>query len=833
MHKAATAAIAGHVASSPTEGADVELSPDGLSTNEARVRLMRQGFNEIPVKNSRRTLKVIAGALKEPMFGLLAIGSVAYFLIGDMLEATILAAFSSISIGITVLQELRSEKALSALRDISAPVARVIRDGIALTIPAREVVRGDLMLLDAGDRVAADVRLAGTDVVEVDESMMTGESISCERSGTAGDILRAGTTITQGSARGSVIATGSDSAIGRIAVAVDELDVTAPRLRRETRTIMRWMGSAALLIAAATFAAFGVLRHDWAAGALTGVTLAMALLPEEFAVVVAVYLAMGVRRIARVGVLARRGAAIDTLGAVTVLCTDKTGTLTENRMSLARQWVIGDDEAGRRRLADITAQACPPASGDPIDVALSTMNDGAGVGEPIRVYPLSGDCPAVGVARLVDGKVMVAVKGAPEAILARCAMSAASRDRTLAEASEWASQGIRVLAVARASGESTSAPAALPRDNLELVGLVGLSDPVRSDVPQAIRALQDAGVRIVILTGDHACTALAVAESAGVHDPKAILGSEVSAHPEAVDGATVVARVSPQQKLEVVRRLQRRGEVVAMIGDGVNDAPALRAADIGVAMGRRGTAVARAAGDLVLIDDRFAAIPDAMALGRRIYDNMQAASEFIVAAHVPLMGMATLPLLFPSLPTLEPLHIALLEMIIDPICALVFEARSGRPDLMRRPPRSPVERLLSAGLLLRGAVNGLLVFGAVILVANIARAHGSLPDTRAAVLIALVSSLLAVTVLAFEDERPSLRDRLQLPLSVALVLSLLVGLVLWAKPLRKALDLGLPSPSIWLVIIAIVALMAGIAGLLDRRWARSGVGPWIRPRTDP
>ena len=708
-------------------------SPPGLTAAEARRRFEAQGANELP-RTGRRTVPHILGeVVREPMLALLLAGGIAYMLLGDLGEALILLGFATFSIGITVIQESRTEHVLEALRDLSAPRALVIRDGIRIRIAGREVVDGDLLVLEQGDRVAADAVLVTADDLQADESLLTGESVPVRKQGAirgeesllrrpGGEdqpLVYSGSLITRGTGIARVIATGPRSEIGKIGQSLSTLEAEPPRLRRETARIVRLCAIGGGLVALLVVLLFGLLRGGWIDAMLAGIAIGMSMLPEEFPVVLTIFLAMGAWRIAQAGVLTRRAAAIETLGSATILCTDKTGTLTENRMAVTDLWLASGDTATIEGelpapfhgLLDTAILASAPMPVDPMEVAFHEA--GAGMADLAErraqlslthSYGLRPELLAMSnvwqAADPVDG-FTVAAKGAPEAIATLCHMSPAERARMKTAVDAMARRGIRVLGVATAS---TSASDTLPEFQqgliFDLVGLIGLADPLRASVPAAVAECRSVGIRVVMITGDYAATARAIATQAGIRDGDVLTGAELAALDDAalaerLKSVTVFARIMPEQKLRIVAAFKADGEIVAMTGDGVNDAPSLKAAHIGIAMGKRGTDVAREASAIVLLDDDFGSIVKAVRLGRRIYDNIRKAMAFIFAVHVPIAGLALLPLIF-GLPILfGPIHIALLEMIIDPVCALVFEAEREEQDLMERKPRPPQEQLFS------------------------------------------------------------------------------------------------------------------------------------------
>ena len=605
---------------------------------------------------------------------------------------------------------------------LAAIALGVLRDGESKRIAGRDVVRGDLLILAEGDRVPADARLAAVNELMLDESLLTGESLPVEKE--AGAAVYSGTLVVKGQGRAEVTATGPRTEFGRIGASLAALDIEKTRLQSETARIVRVVAVFALGLSLLLTAYYVAMRGEWLAGILAGITLAMAILPEEFPVVLAVFLALGAWRIARRGVLTRRMPAIETLGAATVLCVDKTGTLTENRMALAD--VIAAPDL-RERVLEAAALACELEPFDPMERAIL-----AAAGERAAAlrrswtlehdYPFNSDFLAVCHGwRSPTGERRVVVKGAAETVIELCALDVAARAAALAQMAGAAERGLRLLAVAEAQWAEPEWAADPRRYAFRWLGFVALADPLRAGVPEAVAQCRRAGIRIVMITGDYPGTALAIARQAGIDTGGgALTGTEIAALDaaalaQAVRRVNVFARIRPEQKLQLITAYKTDGEVVAMTGDGVNDAPALKAAHIGVAMGKRGTDVARESAVLVLLDDDFGSIVHAIRMGRRIYENIRNAMRYILAVHVPIAGMSLLPLVFGWPVFLTPVHIVFLEFVIDPACSIAFEAETSEEGAMKRPPRDPREPLFSLQMLGVSLALGASVLAAVCL----------------------------------------------------------------------------------------------------------------------
>ncbi len=723
--------------------------PSGLSSARVAELLKSVGYNELPSSGRKSVLGILLRVLQEPMLLLLLACGFIYVLTGEARDGTLLFASALIVIGITLYQEVKSERALDALRDLSSPRALVVRDGVSRRIPGRDVVPGDLIRISEGDRVPADAVLIASTHLSVDESLLTGESFSVEKLPSSNfstdsttepliqSRLYSGTLVVSGQGDAVVTRTGLRTEFGKIGQSLEAAPESTTPLQKEVNRIVRIFGLLGIAFSVSIAVVYGMTRGNWLQGILAGLAAAMSLLPEEFPVVMTIFLAMGAWRIARRQVLARRVAAIEMLGSVSALCVDKTGTLTQNQMTV-RTVHAGDgvfdlrssgaipQEAGE--VLDLAALASHETPFDPMEKAIlhsrqSRQNPEIGSREEtasrLRLYPLSSGLMAMSGAWRTSSDILVASKGAPEAILNLCHSSREETQKVLAHVHELAAQGLRVLAVARASYPREKPLPENQHDfHFSFVGLLTLEDPIRPDVPAAIRECRDAGIRVLMLTGDYPETARSIARSLGLPD-QVVSGRELSHMADlrlrqVVRTVSVFARVTPEQKLRIVTALKASGERVAMTGDGVNDAPSLKWADIGVAMGGRGTDVAREASDIVLLDDRFESMVAAIRLGRRIYDNLQKAILFILAIHVPIAGLTMLPVILKLPLFLLPIHIVFLELIIDPACSLIYEVEAEEPDIMTRKPRKADAPILQGRDLTSTLVQGAVILGLVL-----------------------------------------------------------------------------------------------------------------------
>lgn len=759
----------------------------GLTEAEAALRLKREGANELPARHNRGLWVIALEVIREPMFLMLVAAGAVYLLMGEVGDALMLLGFVFVVMAITIVQARRTERALEALRDLSSPRALVVRDGQRRRIAGREVVRGDLVVVVEGDRIPADGLVRQSLHLAADESLLTGEAVPVRKVAVVaerpldrpgGDDLPSvfsGTLVTSGQGVIELVATGARTEFGRIGAALATTKSEPTTLQKGTQRIVRVLAVTGLVTCLVVVVAFALTRGGdaaaWKQGFLSGIALAMAILPEEFPVVLTIFLALGAWRLSRHRVLTRRMPAIEMLGAATVLCVDKTGTLTKNEMTLRTLAVVGGTTEVSRLTAvlpeavhallehAILASVRDPF--DPMERALHAAGNlllkGSEHLHPTwslaREYPLSPGLLAMSLAwRTGNGpEVVVATKGAPEAIAVVCGLTGEQRKRLEAGVAALASEGLRVLAVARGVTTEDALPVEQRELRAEWVGLLAFEDPLRDAVPAAVAECHGAGVRVVMLTGDSPETALSVARAAGLAgNGKVLVGPAIEKMNDgelaaAIRTVQVFARVVPEQKLRLVNALKANGEVVAMTGDGVNDAPALKAAHIGIAMGGRGTDVAREAAALVLLDDDFSSIVAACRLGRRIYDNIRKAIVFIVAVHVPIAGLSMLPVFVADWPLLLlPVHIAFLQLIIDPSCTLIFEAEEAELDIMKRPPRPRDESLFSKVTLGLALLQGLSILAACLGVFWLARRGHSVDSARTLTFVTLVVSFVMV-----------------------------------------------------------------------------------------
>lgn len=715
----------------------------GLTSIEAKQLQEKFGKNELVAEKKENFFLKILHIISEPMFLLLIVAAVIYFILGEPRDGAIMLIFVVGIISIDVIQEWKTDKTLNALKDLSAPHVKVLRDGEEKTINSSDLVPGDIMFIAEGVKVPADGVVLKESTLCIDESSLTGEaegvwkvaSDSADKGSKEywrKDYCYAGTLVTQGTGTILVDKIGSATEYGKIGKNVVEAPDRPTPLEKQTAKLVKLCA----VIAAVLFALVGVITYfnipDHAfkdrviESILSGITLAMAMIPEEFPVILTVFLSMGAWRLAKKQSLVRRLSSVETLGAVSVLCVDKTGTITMNKMTVIDTWSFTGDE---KRLVQIMGMGCEPDAYDPMEKAMLSFCDEYGMtkenifgGELIKEYAFTNETKMMGHVWKNGNIVTIASKGSPERILTLCRLSDNERKTAEAKIIEMSQKGLRVIAVGQmVLSEKDIIPGTLEECRLELCGMIGLADPPRISVKEDIITCTKAGVRVVMITGDNGITASSIAKQINMpNSDKIITGDEINKMSdeelkEKVKDVSIFSRVIPEHKMRIVKAFKENGEIVAMTGDGVNDAPALKYADIGIAMGKRGSEVSREAADLILMDDNFSTIVDTIKDGRRIYDNIRKAVGYVFTIHIPIAFASLLaPLLGinPGSLMLLPLHVVLLELVIDPTCSIVLERQPAEQDIMDRMPRNPKETIINARILLKSILQGLAIFGA-------------------------------------------------------------------------------------------------------------------------
>ena len=714
----------------------------GLTNEEVKALQLKYGKNELTSQKKESFVKKVLHIISEPMFLLLMIAAVIYFILGEPRDGMIMLIFVIGIISIDVIQEWKTDKTLNALKDLSAPHINVLRDSKETQIASTDLVPGDIMMIHEGIKIPADGFVVRCSDLCVDESSLTGEAegvwkIPAENIELSTDYWRkdycyAGTLVTQGSAVVCVDQIGGATEYGKIGTNVAQAPEEDTPLQKQTGNLVRLCAciAAVLFVLVGVVTWFNIPDHIFAdrliESILSGVTLAMAMIPEEFPVILTVFLSMGAWRLAKKQSLVRKLPSVETLGAVSVLCVDKTGTITMNQMTVQDTWAAdGNDE----NLFEMMGLACETDAYDPMEKAMLAHCEKRGIpkthlfgGELITEYAFTNELKMMGHIWHHDGEIIIAAKGSPEGILSVCQLTDDEREAVNDKICRMSGQGLRVIAVATDRLHSEShIPTAITDCSLTLCGLVGLADPPRESVKNDIAICNKAGIRVVMITGDNGITAASIAKKIGMNNYDNIITGDMleqmtdSELRESVKTVSIFSRVIPEHKMRIVKAFKDNGEIVAMTGDGVNDAPALKYADIGIAMGKRGSEVSREAADLILMDDNFSTIVDTVKDGRRIYDNIRKAVGYVFTIHIPIALTSLLaPMLGidPANLMLLPLHVVLLELIIDPTCSIVLERQPAETDIMKRKPHNPNEKLLNTKTLFRSLMQGMVIFAA-------------------------------------------------------------------------------------------------------------------------
>ncbi|MEG1437239.1 MAG: cation-translocating P-type ATPase [Oscillospiraceae bacterium] len=717
-----------------------KLNMAGITSAEAKELQEQYGKNELTLQKNESFIKKVFHIVCEPMFLLLIVAAVIYFILGEPRDGAIMLIFVIGIISIDVIQEWKTDKTLNALKDLSAPHINVIRDGEEIEIASVDLVPGDIMLIYEGVKIPADGVVIKCNDLCVDESSLTGEAegvwkINTENAEQTAEYWRkdycyAGTLVTQGTATILVDKIGTSTEYGKIGANVASAPVEDTPLQKQTGSLVKTCAgiAAVLFVLVGVFTYFNITDHAFSdriiESILSGITLAMAMIPEEFPVILTVFLSMGAWRLAKKQSLVRKLPSVETLGAVSVLCVDKTGTITMNQMTVQDTWALNQDE---KSLCKIMGLGCETDAYDPMEKAMLEHCESIDLpreqlfsGKLITEYPFTNELKMMGHVWRRDGKIVVAAKGSPERILTLCNLSDEQRQVVQNKVTKMSQEGLRVIAVGTMNPKTDDEiPATILECSLTLCGLVGLADPPRESVKNDIAVCNKAGIRVVMITGDNGITASSIAKKIGIpHSDNIITGDMLENMTDEelrdkVKDVSIFSRVIPEHKMRIVKAFKDNGEIVAMTGDGVNDAPALKYSDIGIAMGKRGSEVSREASDLILMDDNFTTIVETVKDGRRIYDNIRKAVGYVFTIHIPIAFASLLAPILGIEPTallLLPLHVVLLELIIDPTCSIVLERQPAEVDIMDRKPRNPKEKLLTSRVLTKSVIQGLVMF---------------------------------------------------------------------------------------------------------------------------
>lgn len=748
----------------------IEL-PAGLSGPEVVQSRMQHGGNNLDPAQNRVGLQVLREVATEPMFLLLLLACSIYFLVGQTREGIIMLVSLLLVAGISFFQDFRSRNAIKALHKLSAEKATVRRNGEWLSIASDDVVVGDMLWLEEGEIVAADGAIISANDFLLNESILTGEAFPVRKTAGNDQMVYRGTLVISGSAWVQVTQVGKLTQFGKIGLSLSEIRVPKTPLQQQIRSFVRNMVRLGLLAFIVVVGINYWQTRDAITSILQGLTLAMSILPEEIPVAFSTFQALGAFRLLRQGVIVKQPQYVETLGSATVICTDKTGTLTENKMSIEYLFDCDSGESVKLtethklndRLLEYAMWASESQPFDPMEKSIHeaytihAKKDLRPLAFKIHEYPIAGRPPMMThIFRMPDGKVLIAAKGAPEAIWQLSSLSEDMKQKLEAQSSAYAREGYRVLGVGEGHFETEDWPELQQEIHFTMLGLIAFQDPPKANMKQTIAQFQQAGIKVKMITGDYAETALAIARQVGLsQDINIMTGEEVlhakpGALKEKVGQVQIFARMFPEAKLKVVDALKENGEVVAMTGDGVNDGPALKAAHIGIAMGQRGSDVARNSASLILADDDLSHMTDAVALGRKIYDNLKKAIQYIVSIHIPIILVVLLPLTlaWDIQDIFSPVHVIFLELIMGPTCSIIYENEPMEPGTMQKPPRKMSATFLSWKQLSISVIQGLAITAACLVPAYFYMKQGHEAATvRSVIFITLLFSNIFLTLI--------------------------------------------------------------------------------------
>ncbi|MCW3090121.1 MAG: cation-translocating P-type ATPase [Ferruginibacter sp.] len=705
---------------------------EGLTTEQVNASRLQYGTNALEMQEDRIFLNVLKDVVLEPMFIILLAACIIYFAVGQYQEGVIMLVAIFIVAGISLFQEYRSKNAVQSLKKLSAAHANVVRNGIITEIATEDIVVNDLLLAEEGEIIAADGIIANANDFSLNESILTGESFAVTKPNGEDNNVYRGTLVTSGSAAIKVTAVGLQTRFGKIGLSLKEIRVVKTPLQLQIRSFvgnMVWIGGIAFLIVVG----FNYYQSgDFVQSFLQGLTLAMSILPEEIPVAFSTFQALGAFRLLRNHIIVKQPQYVETLGSATVICVDKTGTLTQNKMSIEFVYnaatktslPVTNNNALPAQLVEYAMWSSETNPFDPMEKALhqlyekTTVTDKRAQFTQVHEYPIGGKPPMMThIFKNDSGETIIAVKGAPEAILRQSNLSGEALQEIEIQSKAYASLGYRVLGVGKTNWKDEKWPVSQQEFVFEFIGLIAFQDPPKENITETIRIFREAGIPVKMITGDYSETALAIANQIGLsHNNELVTGQAVlelseEALQQKVKTVNIFARMFPEAKLKVIEALKNIGEIVAMTGDGVNDAPALKASHIGIAMGQRGSEVAKSAASLILTDDDLAHMTDAVALGRKIYDNLKKAIQYIVSIHIPIILIVTLPLLlmwkFTTIFT--PVHVIFLELIMGPTCSIIYENEPMEPGTMQRPPRKTGANFLSLKQLSISILQGLMI----------------------------------------------------------------------------------------------------------------------------
>jgi Ca2+-transporting ATPase len=776
----------------------------GLSDAEVQAKRARYGRNTLYLRPKRQFWHILLEVIREPIFLLLVLGCLLYFAIGDNTEAWLMVASICFVVAIEIIQEYRSERALEALRLFAQPKVRVLRNGAETSIDTEDLVVDDILIFAEGDRLAADGLVLNQHDLSIDEAVLTGESLPVTKSDADGsNRLFQGTVVASGMGKARVTAIGAQTEFGKLGKSIESKESEPTPLQNQIDRFVRQMMLAGLVAFLIVFAINYYYVGAIAAALIFSLAFALALIPEEIPVAFTSFMALGAYRMTKRNILVKQPKTVESLGSATVICLDKTGTITENRMSVAEVLDFG----AQNRCLEYAMWASEPQPFDAMEKAIHTAFADAGADKPmgyqlIHEYPLGGVPPMMThIYESATGSRIVATKGAVERVMLVCrGLDNPTRTQILKQTHDLASKGYRILGVASADWPDADFPEDQDAFPWQFEGLVALFDPPKPNIQDVFNKFYTAGIEVKMITGDYPETALNIARQSGLkHNDTVLTGERIMRLSDAelqqvVESTTVFARMFPDAKLRVVEALKANGEVVAMSGDGVNDGPALKAAQIGVAMGKRGTEIAKGAASMILLDDNLEHMVTAIELGRKIYNNLRKAIRYVISIHVPIVLVVLLPLVFgwTYLHMLAPIHVIFMELIMDPTCAIAFENEPGEPGLLENPPRAADAPLFTGNELGFSILQGLVITAGILVLYHYAVAQGASEEkTRAFVFTTLMLANIFLTLVnrSFEHTiaRTIFYKNRMIPIIIAISSAILAAILFvpWLHDLFK------------------------------------------------
>lgn len=801
-------------------------------TSEEVIKLKKiYGKNEITSSKKDSPLIKIFHALCEPMFLLLIIAASIYFLLGEPQDGIIMLVFVFAVIAIDIFQEWKTDKTISALKKLSTPHITVLRDNKKVEISSLDLLPGDLMYIHEGIKIPADGLVLESNGLKVDESILTGESLPVYKTTSHKestdywhqDYCYQGTLVISGTGLVKVDKIGSNTEYGQIGDSLKHIEEQKTPLQNQISSLVKTCSIIALilflLVSLFTFISLAnePLKSRIISSILSGITLAMAMIPEEFPVVLTVFLGVGAWRLAKKKSLVKKLSSVETLGAISILCVDKTGTITKNKMTVAQLYPIIDESS----LIKSAILCCEENPYDPMEKAiykyannLNIKNIFQNQGTKIKNYPFTDEHKMMASAWQINNKIIITAKGSPESIIKISTLSKEEKESINKELTTMQNIGLRVIAVSsKEYPKDSNIPNDISKLKLNFIGLIGFIDPPKDNIKTYISTCKKAGIKVVMITGDNGITASAIASEVGIPSSKIITGEmlekmSLEELQERVTDCAIFSRVLPKHKKKIITAYQNIGHIVAMTGDGVNDAAALKQANIGIAMGDKGSEVSTEAADLILLDDNFSTIVNTIENGRRIYDNIQKSIGYILTIHLPIAMSLLLTSIIGINPNnfmLLPLHVVLLELIIDPTCSIIFEREPAESNIMTRPPRTIKEKLLDKSTLIKSLIQGLTIFLASFMTYLIYLKQDPLLARTMAFTIIILSNIFLVEVnsstnFAYQNIKHLLKDKVIITIHLIIIISLILINYTSIHTLLKLTTLNISSLLITILI---------------------------------